>query len=240
MKPKNNLFKITFLFFIVLIYACKDDSTNPTNNNNNNNNSNSGNIQYFFDIEIGGVQHKIEGNAADINYSSNWMSVNKCYQTTSLGSWSFQFSIDDRSAPQYKTGESIGLTLQTDNTKLGQNSGTLNFGILYPYLKSFFESKNIHPSSGFVFVEGKAINRPDPNALNAISNIQLTDLGTPSYFPQVGGPCSFDPNNLNYCWGETVKGSYAGTLFFRSKDDINNYSVPIDVSIKFAALRMPQ
>ena len=236
MKLINTLLKTTLLLFVITFSSCKDDSTNPSNTNNNN--SSSGSIQYFFDIEIGGIKHKIEGNSEDIDYL-NILASNKCYQTKSGGDWSFQFSIDDRSVPQYITGENIALSLTTENTKLGENVGSINFSNINSYFKSFFESKNI--SSALPrFVEGKAIDMPDASEVNKVSNIQLTDLGTPTYAPQVGGPCPFDPNNTGaYCWGETVKGSYSGTLYFMSKDDYNNFNIPIDVSIKFAALRMP-
>jgi hypothetical protein len=238
MNLNNTILKITYLFFIVTIYSCKDDSTNPSNTNNN---SPSGSVQYFFDIEIGGVQHKIEGNTKDIVNSSTLISNNQCYQINNGGNWTFQFSITDRSAPQYTMGENISLILATDNTKLGANTGSLNFNISNSYFKSFFESKNIE--AGLMrFVEGNAKDRPDPSEINSISDIQLTDLGTPSYIPSgIGGsPCPFDPNNPGYyCWGETVKGSYSGTLYFMSKDDAYNYNIPVNVSLKFAALRLP-
>lgn len=236
MKLINTLLKTTLLLFVITFSSCKDDSTNPSNTNNNN--SSSGSIQYFFDIEIGGIKHKIEGNSKDINYL-NYTTTNKCIQNKLAGDWVFQFSIDDRSLPQYVTGENIALMLTTENTKLGENVGSLNFDVTNSYFKSFFDSKNIYSGLN-QFVEGKAIDRPDASEVNKISNILLTDLGTPTYIPQTGGPCPFDPNNTGaFCWGETVKGSYSNTLYFMSLDDPYNYNIPVDVSIKFAALRMP-
>ena len=61
-----------------------------------------------------------------------------------LGDWIFQFSIDDRSLPQYVTGENIALMLTTENAKLGENVGSLNFDVTNSYFKSFFDSKNIY------------------------------------------------------------------------------------------------
>ena len=49
---------------VISFSSCKDDSTNPSNSNNNN--SSSGGVQYFFDIEIGGIAHKLHGNTNNI------------------------------------------------------------------------------------------------------------------------------------------------------------------------------
>ena len=142
MKFINTLLKTTLLLFIITFSSCKDDSTNPSNTNNNN--SSSGSIQYFFDIEIGGVKHHIEGNTKDENYVS-LISTNKCVSLMNSGNWNFQFSIDDRSVPEYKTGENIFLILGTDNTKLGTNAGNLLFYLYLCHTKQKKRQRTIEP-----------------------------------------------------------------------------------------------
>ena len=63
-----------------------------------------------------------------------------------------------------------------------------------------------------------------------VSNINITDLGTPS---------SLDYTNGNYIWGETIKGSYEGMLYFRSSIS-NDYDIPVPIRIEFSAVRLTQ
>ena len=105
---------------------------------------------------------------------------------------------------------------------LGNNEGSLFLNaISYPYIENYLQSvgvpENFH---AYGFVE----NTPAPwgsGAARRISNINITDLGTSS---------TIDATNSTYNWGETIKGSYEGTLYFLSSIP-EGFTIPVPIMI---------
>ena len=52
--------KLLYLFLTVLIVGCSGE-----NGDNNNTSNNSNNVDYFFEVEFGGVINRVEGNTAE-------------------------------------------------------------------------------------------------------------------------------------------------------------------------------
>ena len=100
--------KLLYLFLTVLIVGCSgDDGGNDGDNNNSNN------VDYFFEVEIGGEIFRVQGNTEDeastpINLT-DWFLYNKCFGSTD----GVEFSITD---------------ITRDNFISGQN---MNFGIVF-------------------------------------------------------------------------------------------------------------
>ena len=150
--------KNLFLFSAFLVFACSCG----------NNNSNNKGVDYFFEIEFGGETHEIRGNTTD-DYP---MSLNACYAANLQ---TLQFTIGDKSADNYISGENLSISMSVDNMSIGNNSGSLNLlaagvtftdylasiGIDYPYNAFFSET------SGATSFGGEM----------AISDITITDLG---------------------------------------------------------------
>ena len=55
--------KLLYLFLTVLIVACSGEDSNNSNNNSNNSN----NVDYFFEVEFGGVINRVQGNTSNTN-----------------------------------------------------------------------------------------------------------------------------------------------------------------------------
>ena len=80
--------KLLYLFLTVLIVSC---SSSDDNNNSNNNSNNSNNVDYFFEVEFGGVINRVQGNTSNTN---SFLAINKCYAATG-NQWGGFLSISD-------------------------------------------------------------------------------------------------------------------------------------------------
>ena len=195
--------KLTYLFLALLIVACSDDEGG--------NNSNS--IDYFFEVEFGGVINRVEG-----NYSFTlgdvilpYMTPNSCYGSTGA----VILSIADITAENYVSGQNMELWMNFDNAQLGSNTGILyNFGGFY--IEEYLES--ISTTGSFVENIGDGINQA-----GIITDINITDLGTSGSSP--------------YSFGETIKGSYEKVIYFRS-NVTGDYDIPVPIRIEFSAVRL--
>ena len=182
---------------------------------------------YSFEIEFGGEIHKIQGNLANDIFTS--FPNNQSISIIQGGITSVQLSLDDISESNYVSGQTIGMIINIDNATLGNNEGSLFFNLSYPYVDNYLQSLDVLNNGLFDFVE----NSPAPYGSDGnrrVSNINITDLGTPS---------SLDYTNGNYIWGETIKGSYDGMLYFRSSIS-NDYDIPVPIRIEFSAVRLTQ
>ena len=209
--------KNLFLFSAYLVFACSCG----------NNNSNNKGVDYFFEIEFGGETHEIRGNTTD----NSPIGLNAC-AASSLQV--LQFTIGDKSADNYISGENLSISMVVDNMSIGNNSGSLNLtaagvtftdylasiGIDYPF--NFFFSE----TSGDTLIGGEM----------AISDITITDLGNaPSYWNQAD--CDAPVGGI--CFKETVKGSYESVLYFLDDSSVPYvYSIPVPIKIRFSALRL--
>lgn len=208
--------KLLFIFLMNFLLSCTSDDSSSSNA-----------VNYSFEIEFGGEIHKIQGNLANDIFTS--FPNNQSISIIQGGITSVQLSLDDISESNYVSGQTIGMIINIDNATLGNNEGSLFFNISYPYVDNYLQSLDVLNNGLFDFVE----NSPAPYGSDGnrrVSNINITDLGTPS---------SLDYTNGNYIWGETIKGSYEGMLYFRSSIS-NDYDIPVPIRIEFSAVRLTQ
>lgn len=197
--------KITLLFFTLLIFSCSADDDNSSNG-----------VDYFFEVEFGGVINRVQESTGDY-LIFNYINKNKCYGTTS----GVNLSISDITNEDYVSGQNMNLFISFDNAQLGSNTGTI---IIFDgfYIKEYLES--IGATSDTEFVE----NIGDGGGGRGImSNINITDLGTPLTYDKRGQPV----------YGETIKASYDKVVYFRSIDT-RDYDIPVSIRIEFSAVRL--
>ena len=194
-----------YLFLTVLIVACgnSDDSGNSSNNLDG--------VDYFFEVEFGGVVNRVEGNTSSLapNGLQPWLLYNQCYGTTDAAI----LSISDITAENYVSGQNMSLQVFFDNAQLGSNTGTIyNFPNGIFYMEEYLESIGALTIFGFVENIGDGYNQR-----GKISNINITDLGTSG--------------------GETIKASYEKVIYFKSSGQ-SDYDIPVPIRIEFSAVRL--
>ena len=210
---------ILYLFFVIALLGCGSDDDDSSNNPNNN--------PYFFEIELGGETHEIRGNTAEDNFGPG--SLNKGYV---LGQQFIQFTIGDKSADNYISGQNLSIRMDVNNMSIGNNSGSLNLFLAGAYFTDYMESigVNIFPQ---IFSENQGTSA-NSNVNSDISNIMFTDLGTaPSTWNQDGCNAPFGGT----CYGENVEGSYESVLYFIEGANLV-YSIPVPIKIRFSLPRI--
>ena len=209
--------KLLYLFISITLLGCTSNEDDFTNNSNN---------SYFFEIELGGVTYKIQGNAnGRLAGSGSYIGSNNNCTTTVSTMWSITLAINDKSESDYVSGDNITLTLSLDNPRMGSNTGRIV--ISGTSFSNYLESLGVYPGTSNLFIEdGPATYANGMQNQSQISNINITDLGTAT---------SMSPTTLDYDYGETVKGSYEGVLYFI--DSGLNFEIPLPISIKFSSVR---
>ncbi len=216
-----------FLAIILFIYSCgKDDSPSGTSVN--------GDVDYFFEVEFAGKIHKIQGNTSSVipwggtSGSGNVEFANRCLATTGQD-WTVGLGIEDKSSSNYVSGDNFYIGLTINNASVGNNTGR----IIFSGFDNYFESLNVERYLRFYE------NLSSPSNLNEISNINITDLGTQTTMNQFS-ECGLITERF-YCFGNTLKGSYDGTLKFMHNDQIwtnEPYSVSVPIKIRFSVTRV--
>jgi hypothetical protein len=213
---------LIYLFLTVLIVACGSDDSGDSS-------SNSDGIDYFFEVELGGVVNRVEGNSYyEFPNQPSWILANKCYGSTA----SVNLSISDITGEDYVSGQNMSIGMVFDNAQLGTNNGNLgNFPILTGfYITEYLESLGIDQSAYVLdsFVENGPISWTDGQSERGkISNINITDLGTPS-----------TQNVGTIVVTGTIKGTYESSLYFSSSYGLD-YDIPVPIRIEFNAVRYP-
>lgn len=207
---------LIYLALTVLIISCSSDDSSSSNNAND--------VDYFFEIELAGTTYRVQGNTAE--HTPYYPGQNQC--STLL--WRTTLGIADKTASDYVSGEHLSLNISLDNAQLGSNTGTLdNFSNSSFFFANYLESIGGTPALGFI--ENGPLTVPEASGLaNKISNINITDLGTETHF--VTGTQDID-------WGETVKGTYEGVIWFANATTFN-YDIPVPITIEFNSVRVPQ
>ena len=199
--------KLLYLFLTVLIVACSGEDSNSNNNSNNSNN-----IDYFFEVEFGGVINRVQGNTSNTN---SFLVKNKCYAATG-NQWGGFLSISDITDVSYVSGQTMELFLILDDAQLGSNTGRI--GQLFGnYIDDYLETIGS-------FGDGTFFKENGTGDTGVITNILVTDLGT----QPIG-------NGIDY--GETLKATYEGVLYFYNLDT-NQYDIPAPIRIEFNAVRI--
>ena len=197
--------KLLYLFLTVFIVACSGEDNNNSNNSNN--------VDYFFEVEFGGVINRVQGN---ISTTNNFITKNKCY-TAIVPQWATSLSISDITDVSYVSGQTMELFLILDDAQLGSNTGRI--GQLFGnYIDDYLETIGAYWPLGF--------KENGTGERDEISNINITDLGTQ--------PTS---TNTGLDYGETLKATYEGVLYFYNLDT-NQYDIPAPIRIEFSAVRI--
>jgi hypothetical protein len=200
--------KLLYLFLTVLVVGCSGEDSNNSNNNSNNSN----NVDYFFEVEFGGVINRVQGNTSNLN---SFLQKNKCYVGTG-NQWGGFLSISDITDVSYVSGRNMELFFILDDAQLGSNTGRI--GQLYGnYIIDYLETIGAYWALGF--------KENGTGERDEISNINITDLGTQ--------PTS---TNTGLDYGETLKATYEGVLYFYNLDT-NQYDIPAPIRIEFNAVR---
>ena len=200
--------KLLYLFLTLLIVGCSGEDGNNSNNNSNNSN----NVDYFFEVEFGGVINRVQGN---ISTTNNFITKNKCY-TAIVPQWATSLSISDITDVSYVSGQTMELFLILDDAQLGSNTGRI--GQLFGnYIDDYLETIGS-------FGDGTFFKENGTGDTGVITNILVTDLGT----QPIG-------NGIDY--GETLKATYEGVLYFLNIDT-NQYDIPVPIRIEFNAVRI--
>ena len=201
--------KLIYLFLTVLIVACSGED----NNNDGNNSNNSNNVDYFFEVEFGGVINRVQGNTSNTN---SFSTKNKCYAATG-NQWGAFLSISDITDVSYVSGQNMELFFILDDAQLGSNTGRISLS--GSYIVDYLISIGTYPSNGANFKENGT------GDTGVITNINITDLGTQ--------PTA----NTGLDYGETLKATYEGVLYFYNLDT-NQYDIPAPIRIEFNAVRI--
>ena len=214
MKNFIYILLITPLFFIT---SCEEEG-NPSNNSDG--------VDYFFEVEFGGVINRVEGNSSYELFEElpSWRYVNQCYGSTA----SVNLSISDITREDYVSGQNMSIAMSFDNAQLGINNGSLgNFPFSAGfYITEYLESLGI-TSTLNGFVENEPMSWSDGQSeRNKISNINITDLGTSSTI-----------NAGVVIITGAINGSYEGILYFSSGGTA--YDIPVPIRIEFNAARYP-
>ena len=215
--------KKLLLLSTLLIFACSSDDSND----NNGNNVPEG--QYFFEIEIGGEVHRIQGINTEIVING----TNSCSASLIQSNQVVTFRLNDTSASDYVSGQPLQIMFYINNPQLGSNNnGRIEFldainqgSFLYNYAE-----QNNFTLLGNNFVENTTMNAIDAiyeGVVGEISNITLSSIGVPP-----SNPILFNGNNLS--------GSYEGVLYFTPNgwtSSETNHDIPVPIKISFSAVR---
>ena len=210
--------KLLLIFLTTFLWSCSSDDSSSNNT-----------VNYSFEIEFGGEIHKIQGNLSNDIFTP--LPTNHSLVLVGPGVMSVQLNLNDISASNYVSGQTIGAMMNIENTAIGVNEGSLYLNtITNPYVENYLQSVGVPEGlSSYGFVENTS--GPFGSAdVSRITNINITDLGTSS---------TADATNGTYNWGETIKGSYEGTLYFLSSTP-EGFTIPVPIRIEFSAFRYPQ
>jgi hypothetical protein len=212
--------KLIYLFLTILIVACSGDSDDSGNSSNN-----LDGVDYFFEVELGGVINRVEGNSSyEFPNTPPYITGNVCIGSTA----GVILSITDITGEDYVSGQNMRIDITFDNAQLGSNNGSLNPFALGFYITEYLESLGVGDGLLQGFVENEPMSFNDGQSeMNKISNINITDLGTPP-----------TQNVVTVVVTGTIKGTYEGILYFSSFFG-EDYDIPVPIRIEFNAARYP-
>ena len=210
--------KLLLIFLTTFLWSCSSDDSSSNNT-----------VNYSFEIEFGGEIHKIQGNLSNDIFTP--LPTNHSVVLVGPGVMSVQLNLNDISASNYVSWQTIGAMMNIENTAIWVNEGSLYLNtIANPYVENYLQSVGVPEGlSSYGFVENTSGPFGSDDVFR-ITNINITDLGTSS---------TADPINGTYNWGETIKGSYDGTLYFLSSTP-GGFTIPVPIKIQFSAFRYAQ
>jgi hypothetical protein len=228
------LFLGLLLSFTSLFIGCSSDS----NSSNSNGNSFTNSIDYEFTLTINGEVHKVKGNTSNgipkgttqssINYINNECEIQSIPGQTQKV---LELRINDVTASNYISGQNLECRITFPNLLMGINQAKIMFD--GSYFDSICASLGAYTlGSGLGFRDFQTASGSFNASINSVLPINITDLGTTSTNPFGWSP------STPFSFGETLKGSYSGTIYLKSSTNTINYSIPVQVSIDFKAIRL--
>lgn len=218
MINKNILLSLVLIFsFLSCEEETKISSVNP--------------IDYEFTIKLNGVTHRIQGNTS-MSVPISGIGSNSCYSSSiSTMGKSLYLELNDPSASNYVSGQNLSFILSFENLLLGNSLATVasvNYGV-NSYLSSFIDGLGAYNNSSIFNISSAPTTDYTPIPLT----FDILDLGTPSV--QNPNP----PTTLSdmYIWGESLVGSFSGTVYAQSGSIIGNYDIPFQLEISFKVIR---
>jgi hypothetical protein len=231
---------ILLLTITTISYSCSSDS------NSNSNNPSNGNVNYYFKIKINGVEHKVQGNTSGFGVGNNNaynQNPNTCQAQIGTTTELF-FIIADITRPNYISGQTLQIWVRIPNCQVGLNQADLYLQIS-PVFSDFYSNSGSNTYQSFV--ENSGLYCGGPLSLcqypvwesyrNKIT-INITDLGTPFEYN------STTPSTNLYNYGNTLKGSFNGPIYFGNYSSYNpdgtvtyNMNIPMQFSMEFEAYR---
>jgi hypothetical protein len=218
---------ILFLTIASLFLSCSNSDSSGGSNS-------AGNVDYFFNININGVEHKVQGNTSGfgtVSYGSYMLNPNSCQAQISTTSV-LQFKIADITKPNFVSGQNLFITIYIPNCHIGQNQAMVNINTS-PVYDSF--RSNLPLFNGSVnwmyFQQNSGIYNSNNTTSNYIT-VNITDMGT--------SPNATSP----YGYGNTFKGNFTGTVYFPSTSSMvgaqtnYNHNIPMQLDISFSAYRI--
>ena len=217
---------ILFLTIASLFLSCSNSDSSGGGNS-------AGNVDYFFNININGVEHKVQGNTSGFgtgisgnNYNLN---PNQC-QALISNTTQLIFRIADITKPNFVSGQSLYMQLSIPNCHIGQNQAQVNI-ITSPVYDSFRSNLSINNGSVMSFQQNSGIYNSNNTTSNYIT-VNITDMGTSPNFITVP-----------FIYGNTFKGNFTGPVYFPSTLTTTggfnyNYNIPMQLNISFSAYRV--
>jgi hypothetical protein len=216
---------ILFLTIASLFLSCSNSDSSGGSNS-------AGNVDYFFNININGVEHKVQGNTSGFgtvssgSYMSNPNTCQAQISTTSV----LHFKIADITKPNFVNGQNLFITISIPNCHIGQNQAMVNINTS-PVYDSFRSSSSIYGGISSLFQQNSGIYNSNNTTSNDIT-VNITDMGT-------------SPNTtLPYGYCNTFKGNLTGPVYFPSTQTyttggyIYNHNIPMQLDMSFSAYRI--
>jgi hypothetical protein len=214
---------ILFLTIASLFLSCSN-SDSPGGGNS------AGNVDYFFNININGVEHKVQGNTSGFGtgiYGNSFiLSPNQC-QAQISNTTQLTFKIADITKPNFVSGQTLYLVINIPNCQVGQNQA--DFVIFQsPVYDTFCSNSSIYSGTILGFHQNSGIHNYSGSTRNKIT-INITDMGTPSTSSAQG-----------YNYGNTFKGNFTGPVYLSSTflGGQMNDNIPMQLDMSFSAYRL--
>ena len=214
---------ILFLTIASLFLSCSNsDSSSGVNS--------AGNVDYFFNININGVDHKVQGNTSGLGTvvpgNSFILSPNQC-QAQISNTTQLTFKIADITKPNFVSGQTLYLVIYIPNCQVGQNQA--EFAIFQsPVYDTFCSNSSIYSGTTFGFHQNSGIHNYSGSTRNKIT-INITDMGT-----------SLTSSAQGYNYGNTFKGNFTGPVYLSSTfiSGQFNDNIPMQLDMSFSAYRI--
>lgn len=214
---------ILFLTIASLFLSCSNSDSSSGGNS-------AGNVDYFFNININGVEHKVQGNTSGFGtgISGNLWTANpnQC-QALISNTTQLTFKIADITKPNFVSGQTLYLVIYIPNCQVGQNQA--EFAIFQsPVYDTFCSNSSIYSGTTFGFHQNSGIHNYGSSTRNKIT-INITDMGTPS---------TSSGQSFNY--GNTFKGNFTGPVYLSSTflGGQFNDNIPMQLDMSFSTYRI--